>query len=481
MTQPKGPSDAGPPAPGAPSQQPPMAGADLDPAAVVRSKPYLSALLLAAILGIPISAVAYGFLALVSKIQTYVFVDLPTMVLDGPAPAWWPVPWVALSGLLTALTISYLPGNAGHSPAFGFKTGGGPPSGPELISVFLAALTTLSLGAVLGPEAPLIAIGGGLGALAVRLAKKDAPPMAATIMASAGSFAAVSTLLGSPLLGAFLIMEAAGIGGATLTLVALPGLLASGIGALIFLGLDSWTGFGSFSLGLTTVPPAVDPTLATMGYALLMGVLGAGLGWIIRWIGLSLRPLVHVNRVLVTTGLGLLIGLLAMTYQLISGNSFTQVLFSGQDALPELVADAAEYSVGALILLVACKGLAYGLSLSAFRGGPVFPAMFIGAALGIAVSGLPGMSLAPAIGMGIGAMCATMLRLPLTSTLLATLLLGADGVSVTPQVIVAVVVAFVVSSVLPQPGPKEKDLLPGHPAAGRPAGQGPAAGTPTTA
>ncbi len=64
------------------------------------------------------------------------------------------------------------------------------------------------------------------------------------------------------------------------------------------------------------------------------------------------------------------------------------------------------------------------------------------------------MSLAPAIGMGIGAMCATMLRLPLTSALLATVLLGADGVSVTPQVIIAVVVAFVITMVLPTPGPE---------------------------
>ena len=87
--------------------------------------------------------------------------------------------------------------------------------------------------------------------------------MAVTIMASAGSFAAISTLLGSPLLGAFLIMEAAGIAGATLSLVALPGLLASGIGALVFLGLDNWTGLGTFSLALTTVPPGVDPTVAT--------------------------------------------------------------------------------------------------------------------------------------------------------------------------------------------------------------------------
>jgi len=55
---------------------------------------------------------------------------------------------------LTALTIRYLRGNAGHSPAFGFKAGGGPPTGPELVGVFLAALSTLCLGAALGPEAP---------------------------------------------------------------------------------------------------------------------------------------------------------------------------------------------------------------------------------------------------------------------------------------------------------------------------------------
>ena len=42
----------------------------LDPIAVMRSRPYLVALVLAAVLGIPISVVAYGFLALVAKIRT---------------------------------------------------------------------------------------------------------------------------------------------------------------------------------------------------------------------------------------------------------------------------------------------------------------------------------------------------------------------------------------------------------------------------
>jgi H+/Cl- antiporter ClcA len=211
-----------------------------------------------------------------------------------------------------------------------------------------------------------------------------------------------------------------------------------------------------------------------MGWALGMGLVGALVGWVIRWIGLSVRPIVHRNRVLVTAGLGLLIGLIAMGYQLVTGDSFGQVLFSGEDALPELVAHAADYSLGVLIMLIACKALAYGLSLSAFRGGPVFPSMFIGAALGIAASGLPGMDLAPAIGMGIGAMCAAMLRLPLTSTLLAILLMGADGLSVTPEVIVAVVVAFVVTNTLPVPGPTEPTLPP---AGARPAAPPPAPAT----
>ena len=73
-TPPAAPIPAGP-AGATPSGANPAA---MDPRKVIRSPAYLSALVLAAILGIPISAVAYGFLALVTKIQHYLFVDLPT-------------------------------------------------------------------------------------------------------------------------------------------------------------------------------------------------------------------------------------------------------------------------------------------------------------------------------------------------------------------------------------------------------------------
>jgi hypothetical protein len=122
------------------------------------------------------------------------------------------------------------------------------------------------------------------------------------------------------------------------------------------------------------------------------------------------------------------------------------VLFSGQNQLPSLIEGAAGWSVGALVLLVACKGLAYGLSLSCFRGGPTFPGMFIGAAGGIALSHAPGLPMIAAAGMGIGAMTVTMLRLPLTSVLLVSVFFEADALTLMPLVIVAVVVAYVASA-----------------------------------
>jgi hypothetical protein len=108
-----------------------------------------------------------------------------------------------------------------------------------------------------------------------------------------------------------------------------------------------------------------------------------------------------------------------------------------------LVSGAAGWSVGALLLLIACKGVAYALCLSSFRGGPIFPAIFIGAAGGIAAAGLPGMSLVPGVAMGMGAMTTVMLGLPLTATLVAALLLGTGALNALPLVIVAVVVAYV--------------------------------------
>jgi H+/Cl- antiporter ClcA len=422
-------------------------------AALLRSRSYWVLLAIAALIGIPVSALAYFFLDLVSRLQHWTFTSLPAALGFHGEPLWWPAPPLLLAGLLVALAIRYLPGTGGHSPAAGLAVKGAP--GPaQLPGVILAALATLALGAVLGPEAPLIALGGGLAICVIRLARRNAPANVEAMVAAAGSFAAISALFGSPLLGAFLLMEAVGLGGLSLELVLLPGLLAAGVGSVVFIGLGHWTGLGTFSLKIGNLPHVGTPRAGEFAWAVVIGLAAALLGTLIRRFALQAQQLVDRRRLLLTPAAGLVVAGLAIAYAAGTGRPSSDVLFSGQSALPALAGHAASYSVGALLLLLACKGLAYGVSLSGFRGGPVFPSLFLGAAGGIALSHLPGLGMIAGMAMGIGAMCAVMLRLPLTSVLLASLLLSADGVAVMPLVIVAVVVAYVVSArFAPDPPP----------------------------
>jgi H+/Cl- antiporter ClcA len=426
-------------APGAPTAAPP------NPAELVKSRSYLALVLLGAAIGVPISIVAYYFLKLVSDAQTWVFVTAPGELGLHTIPQWWPVVPLLVSGLLVALTIEHLPGTAGHKPAEGFKAAGGVDP-IDLPGVLLASLATLCLGAVLGPEAPLIAIGCGLGVLAVHLVKHDAPPMAALVVGAAGSFAAIATLLGSPIVGAFLLMEASGVGGAMLGVLLVPGLVAAGVGSLIFVGLDALTGFGTFSLNIGPIPPFATPTVGEFGWAIVIGVAAAALGAIIRRGALLVQPVVERRRVVLTPLVGLVVAATAIVFTEVTGKANTYVLFSGQDQLPALVQHAATWSVGVVVLLIVCKGIAYSASLSSFRGGPVFPGMFLGATIGIAFSHLPGLPMIAGVGIGIGAMSTAMLGLPLVSVLLPVLLLEADGVALTPLIIVGVAVSYIASA-----------------------------------
>lgn len=443
--------------------QPSAREAPPDPVELLKSKSYVALLVLGALIGVPVATIAYFFLKVVAELQRYFFTSLPGDLGFGHEPLWWPLPLLALGGLLVGLTIRYLPGTGGHKPAEGFKTGTVRPI--ELPGIILAALATLSFGAVLGPEAPLIAMGGGLGALAIVLIKRDAPQTATAVIGVAGSFAAVSTLLGSPLTGAFLLMEAAGIGGPALGVVLLPGLLAAGVGALIFVGLDSWTGFGTFSLAVPNIPTFGTPTAAEFMWAIGIGIVAAVVGTGIARSARALQPIVERRMVVLTPLVGLVVGGAAMVFAAGTDHGSSEVLFSGQNALPSLIEGAADWTVGALVLLVACKSLAYAASLSSFRGGPVFPGMFIGAAGGIALSHLPGLPMIAGAAMGIGAMTVAMLRLPLTAVLLTSLFLQADGLALMPLVIVAVVVSHVVTARLaPAKAPDPKAAAPAAPA-----------------
>ena len=113
---------------------------------------------------------------------------MPLGTSDG-APLWWYLPACAFAGLVVAFAIVRLPGHGGHVPAHGLQPD--PIQPIELPGVLLAAGATLGLGLVLGPEAPLLALGGGLAILAIRLVRRDAPDEVVGLMAACGAFAAI--------------------------------------------------------------------------------------------------------------------------------------------------------------------------------------------------------------------------------------------------------------------------------------------------
>src|SRR5262245_1389830 len=121
---------------------------------MLRSPAYVRLLVVAAILGVPISAAAYGFLALVSYLQKELFIHLPHGLGYSTAPAWWPLPMLVIGGVLAALAIRYLPGNGGASPAAGFAVHP-PPAPVQPPGGILAALASPGFRAVGGPAVPL--------------------------------------------------------------------------------------------------------------------------------------------------------------------------------------------------------------------------------------------------------------------------------------------------------------------------------------
>jgi len=121
------------------------------------------------------------------------------------------------------------------------------------------------------------------------------------------------------------------------------------------------------------------------------------------------------------------------------------VLFSGQDAFGSLLGSVSTISLSTLVLLFLFKGVAWSISMGSFRGGPTFPAIFLGVVGGLIAAHLPGYAETQAVAVLVGAMCVSILRLPLSSVVIALLLTVHAGPAVAPLVIVAVVVAYVTS------------------------------------
>ncbi|MET9605145.1 chloride channel protein [Streptomyces sp. NPDC006512] len=437
-----------PPSGPAPHEPPPTGGQPEEAEVlrhILRSPGYLKALVLCALIGIPVSLAAFWFLVALHELEHTLWADLPEGFGWSAPPWWWPLPLLLFAGAAVGLVASRLPGAGGNVPGAGLHTEGA--SSAALPGILLAAAACLPFGAVLGPEAPLIALGGGLALLFRDLSKAPATPQSLALLGAAGSAAAMSAIFGNPLIAAVLLIEVAGVGGPRLFAVMLPALLSSGVGFLVFTGLGSWTGLGTGNLSLELYAPAPRLDVPDVFWAVAVGAVFA----------LALHPVAAgaravagyvAGRTFVRTVLCALgAAACAALYALVTGRSPAEAALSGQAALASLAADPHAWGVGALIAVLAFKGAAYTLCLGSLRGGPVFPALFLGAAAGLLLAPLPGLGIAAGMAAGAAAATATMLRLPVSSVVLVVLLLGSTAMM--PVVILAAVVAFVVTELLP--------------------------------
>lgn len=153
---------------------------------------------------------------------------------------------------------------------------------------------------------------------------------------------------------------------------------------------------------------------------------------------------------------GLAVGIVAELADVLGAHS-DDVLFSGQASVPTVVAEDSAWIV--LLLLVA-KAIGYAICLGCgFRGGPVFPAIFIGIALSTFTVILFDVSPTLAVAVGAAAGMAAISRLLFASVLFATLLVGSVGLDATPAAVFAAAAAWVTTMALERRSQERPALL----------------------
>ena len=275
---------------------------------------YVRTLVFAALLGVPVAFAAVLFQTAIHDVIHLVW-DVVPEELGWSEPAWWYVVLVpGLAGLLVAGAIR-LPGHGGHSPLEGLGADPIPPI--ALASILPAALATLGLGLVLGPEAPLIALGLGLGALSVKLIRLEGT--GAQLLILAGAFAAVAALFGGPLIAAFLLFEVTAAAGKIpaqqIGRALLPGFVAAGTGAVVFTGVAGWSGLHQTNLALPQLPPYETLRVTDLAWCLLTAVVVAALVVAIRHLahGIAAQSARSPAGLLIVAGLG--VGALAVVFR----------------------------------------------------------------------------------------------------------------------------------------------------------------------
>ncbi|MGX5863116.1 ion channel protein [Enterobacter cloacae] len=322
----------------------------------------------ALIIGIVSSLVLIVVMKVASVLQTMLWTALPAQVgisVDSPT---WIIMMLTLTGVAVGLVIRFSPGHAGPDPALEPLIGA-PVAPAALPGLIIALIIGLAGGVSLGPEHPIMAVNIGL---AVYLGSRILPRVGAldwTILASAGT---IGALFGTPVAAALIFSQTLSSNNdVPLWDKLFAPLMAAAAGALT----TSLFFNPHFSLSL---PHYGQMQIADIFSGAVVVAIAIALGMIAVWCLPRLHRLVHKLKhpVLILEVGGLILGILGAI-----GGKVT--LFKGLDEMQQLafsqVFSVSDYLLFALIKLAALVVAA----ACGFRGGRIFPAVFVGVALGL--------------------------------------------------------------------------------------------------
>ncbi|HAM8871012.1 TPA: ion channel protein [Escherichia coli] len=333
-----------------------------------RARTMLLLSLPAVAIGIASSLILIVVMKIASVLQNLLWQRLPgTLGIAQDSPLWI-IGVLTLTGIAVGLVIRFSQGHAGPDPACEPLIGAPvPPS--ALPGLIVALILGLAGGVSLGPEHPIMTVNI---ALAVAIGARLLPRvnrMEWTILASAGT---IGALFGTPVAAALIFSQT------------LNGSSEVPLWDRLFAPLMA-AAAGALTTGLFFHPHFSLP-IAHYGQMEMTDILSGAIvaaiaiaaGMVAVWCLPRLHAMMHQmkNPVLVLSIGGFILGILGVIGGPVS-------LFKGLDEMQQMVANQA-FSTSDYFLLAVIKLAALVVAAaSGFRGGRIFPAVFVGVALGL--------------------------------------------------------------------------------------------------
>lgn len=322
----------------------------------------------ALILGVASSLVLIVVMKFASILQSILWQRLPGSVGIAADSPLWIMLTLTLTGVLVGLVVRYSTGHAGPDPATEPLIGA-PISPVALPGLIIALVLGLAGGVSLGPEHPIMAVNI---ALAVALGRRFFPRIGAldwTILASAGT---IGALFGTPVAAALIFSQTlSGSNDTPLWDRLFAPLMAAAAGSLT----TSLFFHPHFSLPIAHY---TQMRIVDIFSGAVVAAIAIAAGMVAVWCLPRLHALLHrlKNPVLILGVGGFLLGLLG-----VMGGPLT--LFKGLDEMQQMAFSQTLGTTDFFMLAVIKLAALVIAAASGFRGGRIFPAVFIGVALGL--------------------------------------------------------------------------------------------------